>query len=53
VVGAVTYYDTGLSALVSRDGHRTIVLIDLAGRRPVPVPDAFRERIAGFQGAPV
>jgi acyl-CoA thioester hydrolase len=29
---------------------QTLVLIDLAGRRPVPVPDAFRERIAAFQG---
>ena len=32
---------------------QTLVLIDLAGRRPVPVPDAFREQIAAFQGAPV
>ncbi|HKA15557.1 MAG TPA: MMPL family transporter [Myxococcota bacterium] len=31
VVGAITHYDTGLDFLVSRDGHRTIVLIDLAG----------------------
>jgi len=31
VVGAVTHYDTGLDALVSRDGHRTLVLVDLAG----------------------
>jgi acyl-CoA thioester hydrolase len=29
---------------------QTLVLIDLAGRRPVPVPDPFRERIAAFQG---
>ena len=29
---------------------QTLVLIDLAGRRPVPVPDAFRERIDEFQG---
>ena len=28
---------------------QTLVLIDLAQRRPVPVPDAFRERIAEFQ----
>jgi len=28
---------------------QTVVLIDLAERRPVPVPDAFRERIAAFQ----
>ncbi len=31
VEGTVSHYDTGLDALVSRDGHRTIVLIDLAG----------------------
>ena len=31
VVGALTHYDTGLDSLVSRDKHRTIVLIDLAG----------------------
>jgi trehalose monomycolate/heme transporter len=31
VIGAVTFYDTGLHALVSRDGHRTIALIELAG----------------------
>ncbi len=31
IVGTVSHYDTGLDALVSRDGHRTIVLIDLAG----------------------
>jgi uncharacterized membrane protein YdfJ with MMPL/SSD domain len=31
VLGAVTFYDTGQDALVSRDGHRTLVLIDLAG----------------------
>lgn len=32
---------------------QTLVLIDLGGRRPVPVPGAFRERIAEFQGAPL
>jgi len=32
---------------------QTLVLIDLAGRRPVRVPGAFRERIAEFQGAPL
>jgi trehalose monomycolate/heme transporter len=31
VLGAVTHYDTGLDALVSRDGHRTLLLIDLDG----------------------
>jgi acyl-CoA thioester hydrolase len=28
---------------------QTLVLIDLVGRRPVPVPDAFREQIGDFQ----
>jgi acyl-CoA thioester hydrolase len=32
---------------------QTLVLLDLAGRRPVPVPGAFREQIAEFQGEPV
>ncbi len=31
VLGAVSHYDTGIDALVSRDGHRTLVLLDLAG----------------------
>jgi acyl-CoA thioester hydrolase len=30
---------------------QTLVLIDLASRRPVAVPDAFRRQIAAFQGA--
>jgi acyl-CoA thioester hydrolase len=29
---------------------QTLVLIDLAQRRPVAVPDAFRQRVAEFQG---
>jgi acyl-CoA thioester hydrolase len=28
---------------------QTLVLIDLVGRRPVPVPDGFREQIGDFQ----
>jgi acyl-CoA thioester hydrolase len=32
---------------------QTLVLIDLAGRRPVPVPAAFREQIAEFQRSPL
>ncbi len=28
---------------------QTLVLIDLADRRPVPVPAAFRERVAAFE----
>ena len=30
---------------------QTLVLIDLLGRRPVPVPDGFREQIGDFQRA--
>jgi acyl-CoA thioester hydrolase len=30
----------------------TLVCIDLAGRRAMPVPDALRERIAAFEAAP-
>ncbi len=28
---------------------QTLVLISLAERRAVPVPDSFRERVAGFE----
>lgn len=28
---------------------QTIVLIDLANRKPVPVPDAFRNKVAAFE----
>jgi acyl-CoA thioesterase FadM len=28
---------------------QTLVLIDLEGRRPLPVPDSFRSRIAEFE----
>jgi acyl-CoA thioester hydrolase len=30
---------------------QTLVLVDLAERRPLPVPDAYRNQIAGFEGA--
>jgi acyl-CoA thioester hydrolase len=30
---------------------QTLVLVDLDDRKPVPVPDAYRERIASFEGA--
>jgi acyl-CoA thioester hydrolase len=29
---------------------QTIVLIELTNRRPVPVPDSFRERVTEFEG---
>jgi acyl-CoA thioester hydrolase len=38
--------DTDLLMATSK---QTIVLIDLADRRPVPVPDEFRQRITEFQ----
>jgi acyl-CoA thioester hydrolase len=28
---------------------QTLVLIELAGRRPIAVPDSFRERVTGFE----
>jgi acyl-CoA thioester hydrolase len=45
--------DDGNGGALMATAKQTLVLIDLAGRRPVPVPEAFRERIAEFQGAPV
>ena len=30
---------------------QTLVLVDLAGRRPVPVPEHYRDAVAGFEGA--
>jgi acyl-CoA thioester hydrolase len=29
----------------------TVVLVDLAARRPVPIPDAIRETVRAFEGA--
>jgi acyl-CoA thioester hydrolase len=31
-------------------GQQTLVLVDLAGRRPTPVPDALRAAIRDFEG---
>src|SRR5262249_18014415 len=44
--------DSGDDVLMAT-AKQTLVLIDLAGRRPVPVPGTFRERIAEFQGSKV
>src|SRR4051812_49687605 len=30
--------------------QQTLVLVDLDARRPCPIPDWYRERIAGFEG---
>jgi acyl-CoA thioester hydrolase len=32
---------------------QTLVLVDMAGRRPTPVPDWWREKIAAFEGEDV
>ncbi len=31
VANVVTHYDTGIDSLVSHDGHRTVLIVDLAG----------------------
>ena len=33
--------------------EQTLVLVDLSERRPVAVPDAFRDAVTGFEGADV
>ncbi len=38
------------SDLLMATSKQTIVLIDLADRRPAPIPDEFRRRIAEFDG---
>ena len=35
--------------LLMASAKQTIVLIDLAERRPVPVPELFRARVAEFE----
>jgi acyl-CoA thioester hydrolase len=45
--------DDGDGDLLMATSKQTLVLIDLAERRPVAVPDAFRERISAFEGTPV
>jgi acyl-CoA thioester hydrolase len=45
--------DAGSGDVLMATAKQTLVLIDLAGRRPVPVPDAFREQIAEFQRSPL
>jgi len=49
---SVTYdhsaYRAGDDVLMAT-AKQTLVLIDLADRRPVPVPDSFREQVAAFE----
>jgi acyl-CoA thioester hydrolase len=33
--------------------HQTLVLVDLAERRPLPVPDDYRAAVTGFEGVDV
>ena len=42
--------ETGADDFLMATAKQTLVLIDLAERRPVAVPDGFREQIAAFQG---
>jgi acyl-CoA thioester hydrolase len=41
--------DDGEPDVLMATAKQTLVLIDLEGRRPLPVPDSFRSRIAGFE----
>jgi acyl-CoA thioester hydrolase len=41
--------DHGVADVLMATAKQTLVLIDVAGRRPLPVPDAFRERVAEFE----
>src|SRR3954453_9685878 len=42
--------EDGRAAVLMATAKQSIVLIDLETRRPVPVPDSFRERVSGFEG---
>jgi acyl-CoA thioester hydrolase len=41
--------EDGVPDVLMATAQQTLVLIDLATRRPVPVPDEFRSRIAAFE----
>ena len=45
--------DDGQGDLLMATSKATLVLIDLAERRPVPVPGAFREHVSAFEGTPL
>lgn len=42
--------DDGDDDTLMATAKQTLVLISLSERRPVPVPDSFRERVAAFEG---
>jgi acyl-CoA thioester hydrolase len=41
--------EEGVPAVLMATAKQTLVLIDVAERRPVPVPEAFRERVSAFE----
>jgi acyl-CoA thioester hydrolase len=45
--------DDGQGDLLMATSKQSLVLIDLAERRPVHVPAAFREHVSAFEGTPV
>ena len=42
--------DGGVAQLLMATAKQTVVLIELDGRRPTPIPDEFRRQIADFEG---
>jgi len=42
--------DGGGAQLLMATAKQTVVLIELDGRRPTPIPDEFRRQIADFEG---
>jgi acyl-CoA thioester hydrolase len=50
VINEFAAYRVGDDALMCT-AEQTLVLVDLAERRPHPVPDDYRERVAAFEGA--
>ena len=47
---AYRFDEDGGSDVLMATAKQTLVLIDLADRRPVPVPDSFRSRVTAFDG---
>ena len=50
VTGELAAYRVEDDALMCT-AEQTLVLIDVAGHRPVPVPEAYRRRVAEFEGS--
>jgi len=45
--------DDGEDDTLMVTAKQTLVLIDVRGRKPVPVPETYRERLAAFEGVAV